>query len=148
MSEADKRLLDRQPVLKSAKIHVAHSVIDCLVLDLSPTGLRVGTEGLVVFPDTVVVEFRNGGMWHAVRRWQRGVETGFELVRFHGLTAEAAQRAATLRDAALSSGIPDLLARLGHEGHFGDPRLTLAAEALEKAHAGVRDAFEALMPRP
>ena len=84
IEDANKRSTDRQMVLKTAKIHVDDSIYDCLVLDLSATGVRVSTEVPVLFPPEVMLELRTGATWVARLRWNRGTEAGFELLRFAG----------------------------------------------------------------
>ncbi len=140
MDEPNKRTDGRQPVLKAAKVRFNQSVVDCLVLDLSPGGMRVSTEGFVAFPETVQVELRTGGLWRAERRWQRGLETGFALVAFAGLSGEAAAAASRLYDAVRNDGLREVTARLAAERYYDHPDLprlcqaaTAAVHALEEA---------------
>ena len=134
MSDAgNKRQTLRQPVLKAAKVRFGDAVVDCLVLDLSQSGLRVSTEAFMPFPDEVTIELRSGGMWRAVRRWQRGMETGFEFTRFAGLHAQAVADASLLYGQLLNSGLRDLTGRLAELRHFDHPELKAAAEAADAA---------------
>jgi hypothetical protein len=126
----DKRLAQRQPVLKVAKILYGGSVVDALVLDASASGVRISTETFVAFPEQVTVELRTGGVWAAIRRWQRGTETGFEFTHFAGLHAEGAASASRLYDQLRNTGVRDVTARLAAERHFDHAELRVAADAL------------------
>ena len=129
----NKRQAERQPVLKSAKVHFSHSVIDCLVVDHTTGGVRLSTEVPVVFPDEVQIELRTGSIWQAVRRWQRGTDAGFELMRFIGLNRETSSRATQLLIELRATSILTLTERLSQEGFFGSPELREATLALETA---------------
>ena len=133
ISDGDKRQAARQPVLKTAKVMFANSVVDCLVLDVSPTGVRVSTETYFAFPEAVTLEFRSGGVWRAVRRWQRGLETGFEYTGFAGLHAAAAAEASVLYDLARNAGLRDVIERLAVARWYDDTELRAAAEGAEAA---------------
>ena len=126
----DKRDRERQPVLRSAKLHFHSSVVDCLVLDLSADGVRIETNDLMALPEDVIIELRSGGRWLARRRWQRGLEAGFELVRFAGLEREAALRASVLYGMLRSCGLQDVLDRLAAAQHYDNPELRSAAAAI------------------
>ncbi len=143
--DENKRMAQRQPVLKSAKIHFAHSVVDCLVLDSSPGGIRLSTELPIAFPDEVKVEMRSGAIWRAGRRWQRGVEAGFELLQFAGLSLECSVRASALYTALRASPSTEITERLAHEGYFESPALREAALALASAHTRLEDALRAVL---
>ncbi len=131
----DKRAGSRQPVLKTAKLHIGNGVVDCLVLDTSPTGLRVSTEVLVRFPTDLVVELRSGGMFNVVCRWQRGTEAGLEFTSFAGLNDLAGRQALNAYQALSSSGLREVVGRLESERYFDYPELKSAAEKLEAAYS-------------
>ena len=141
MPESNKRTDGRQPVLKAAKVRFHDSVIDCLVLDLSPGGMRVSTEGFVAFPETVTVELRTGGLWTAERRWQRGLETGFALVAFAGLNGEAVAAASRLYDAVRNDGVRVVTGRLAAERYFDHPGLPALCEAADAAVKALEEAL-------
>lgn len=132
-SIGNKRHAGRQPVLKAAKILFGGSAIDCLVLDFSLSGVRVSTEAYIPFPDEVTVELRSGGMWTAQRRWQRGLETGFEFSGFAGLAPAAAAEASGLYDQLRNAGLLDVTARLSAARHFDHDELRTTADAAENA---------------
>jgi hypothetical protein len=137
----NKRRTIRQPVLKSAKIHFLSSMVDCLVLDQSTLGVRVSTELPVMFPDEVTIELRSGAMWRAARRWQRGVEAGFELLRFAGLTLASSARAMALHADLKASSPSQVTEQLAREGYFDNPTLREAALTLGAAYAKMDEAF-------
>jgi hypothetical protein len=137
----NKRRVERQPVLKSAKVHFVNSMVDCLILDQSIVGVRVSTELPVVFPDEVTIELRTGALWRSARRWQRGLEAGFELLQFTGLTLASSTRASALYADLQASCVRDLTERLGREGYFDSPKLREAALTLESAYTKMNEAF-------
>ena len=120
-------------MLKSAKILYAGSAVDCLVLDLSETGLRISTDAFMPFPDEVTVELRSGGQWAAHLRWQRGLESGFELVRFLGLGLEAAGDASRLLDRLRNAGLVEVTASLAEARYFDHLELKSATVAVAAA---------------
>ena len=132
-TRGDKRLEARQPVLKAAKARFGNSVVDCLVLDVSETGVRVSTDAFIAFPDEVTLELRSGGTWQAIRRWQHGLETGFEFVRFTGLHAQAMIEASALYEQLRNAGLIDVITRLSVARYWDHPDLKAASEAAEAA---------------
>ncbi len=140
-SDDNKRQGVRQPVLKSAKVHFGQSLIDCLIFDTSITGVRLSTELPVAFPDEVEIELRTGAIWRAAKRWQRGMEAGFELLQFIGLNLESSVRAAALLAELRGSGALLVAQRLGQEGYFDYPALREASLALARAHAQLEEAL-------
>ena len=83
-SPREKRGACRIGVLKRAKILLgasgrADSIIDCIVVNTSPTGIRVRTAVAMPTPEWVTLEFPDGTAVHARRRWARGLEIGFDL---------------------------------------------------------------------
>ncbi len=82
--EDDRRRGARTGVLKRAKLvfgndDMSRSVIDCVVMDLSPTGARVRTGTPVTVPEWVTFLLPDGMSSRARRRWTRGNEIGLEL---------------------------------------------------------------------
>ncbi len=83
-SQGDKRQGPRIGVLKRVKILLgesgrADSIIDCIVVNTSPTGIRLRTSVAVPTPEWVTLAFPDGTEVHARRRWARGLEMGFDL---------------------------------------------------------------------
>ena len=137
----NKRLAQRQPVLKVAKIMFNGSVVDSLVLDISDSGIRVSTETFVPFPVDVTIELRTGGTWAAQRRWQRGTETGFAFTQFAGLHAEGAAAASSLYDQLRQTSVREVTAKLAAARYFDHRELKLATEAMQTA----MDTLESLL---
>lgn len=120
-------------MLKAAKILFHGSVVDCLVLDISASGLRVSTQTMFLFPEEVRIELKSGAVYAAVRCWQRGFETGFSFSGLLGLTGPAAKEADGLHDWLCRCGVLDLTARLAQERYFDHPQLKRAAGEVEVA---------------
>ena len=146
-SDENKRLISRLPVLKTAKVHTTNSVYDCLVVDLSVTGMRLSTEVPVSFPPEVRIELRSGAIWAAKLRWQRGREAGFEFVLFDGLNDETSKRAAEMFDAFRNCGASEVLSRLEEKDYFGSPDLRSAAETFARAHEAAAQAFHHVLKK-
>ena len=108
----DKRRDSRSSVLKRAKITFGnpdqtHSVIDCVLMNVSPTGARVRTAVATNVPEWVTLVFPDGVSTRARRRWTQGAEIGFEM---------AATDELSLLDAMIAGLTPDqrraLIARI------------------------------------
>ena len=83
-SHGEKRQDPRMGVLKRVKMLLGESgradpIIDCIVVNTSPTGIRVRTSVTVPAPEWVTLAFPDGTEVHARRRWARGLEMGFDL---------------------------------------------------------------------
>ena len=59
----DKRSSIRQFVLKGAKIVFNQSVVDCLVVSVSETGVRVRTGAITPVPEKVTLWFNGGAVF-------------------------------------------------------------------------------------
>lgn len=140
-SAGNKRTTSRQPVLRTARVRWSHSAVDCLVLDLSATGMRISNDTIMPYPETVTVELRTGGSWEAVRRWQRGMETGFEFTRFNGLHAEAIGEASALYSQLRGAGLIAVTARLQAARWFDHAGLQAAAQKAEEAVSALEEAL-------
>jgi hypothetical protein len=108
----ERRQSLRISVLKRAKIiygnaDLTHTVIDCVVIDVSSTGARVRTMSPVTIPEWVTLVFPEGATYRARQLWARGSEIGF---------AFAAVDDVVLLDAMISGLTPDqrraLIARI------------------------------------
>jgi hypothetical protein len=80
----EKRTDTRASVLKRAKITFGnpdqtHSVIDCVVMNTSSSGIKARTTVPANIPEWVTLVFPDGPSHRARRRWTRGTEVGFEL---------------------------------------------------------------------
>ena len=83
-NQGEQRGVPRIGVLKRAKIILGESgrgdsIIDCIVVNTSPTGVRVRTSVFTPVPEWVTLEFPDGTAVRAGRRWARGLEMGFDL---------------------------------------------------------------------
>lgn len=137
----NRRSSERRAVLKGAKLLFDDGVIDCLVLNLSKTGVRVRTAVTVAVPEQVRVRFSDGATYPARRRWVAGLEAGFLFVGQATLPDEAAKLAGELYQTVRAIDLETTLQGLRALRFFGDVGLQAAAE---KAEAGVRDLQAAL----
>lgn len=131
MSGVDhNRQYDRKGVLKRAKLIFHGSVVDCLVLNVSEGGFRVGLSATVEIPERVSVQFSGGATFSAVRRWARGMELGFTIEGPSQLGASERAQASDCYNSFRERGLDKPLARLRDLRCFDDPGLVrLAAEA-------------------
>jgi hypothetical protein len=129
----DKRLALRQTVFKSAKIVFGQSVIDCLVLDISETGVRVRTAAIMPVPERVTLEFSGGAVFSAVRRWARGLELGLLLEGSASLPAASAHLAGRIHAMLRAAPIEQPMQLLRSTRFFDDLALQAAAEQAEAA---------------
>ena len=87
--QGEQRGGTRSSMLKRAKITFGnpdhtHSVIDCVVMNMSATGIKARTTVPVTVPEWVTLAFPDGTATRARLRWTRGTELGFELVAQNG----------------------------------------------------------------
>lgn len=70
----------RSRMFKPAQIAFDGSVLDCVLLDVSPHGAQIHLMAPAAVPDIVTLRLP-GGESRSVRRcWQRGSHIGFEVV--------------------------------------------------------------------
>ena len=136
MSESEEhRAAQRQNVLKLAKIVIGGGVIDCVVLDISPTGVRLSIEVLIKMPETVAIHLRGGAVYNARLRWSNGRELGFEFVGPPVLDVTSAERAWPIYEALREIAPDRVIVRLQEWRYFDDPALTSLARTYEDAYA-------------
>ncbi|MBA3324380.1 MAG: PilZ domain-containing protein [Rhodobacteraceae bacterium] len=72
----ERRKIERKCVLRRARIvfRKGHSVIDCVLLDLSASGARLRASGLIALPERFELRIENGPS-HAVEVAFRDFET-------------------------------------------------------------------------
>jgi hypothetical protein len=140
----DKRSSIRQFVLKSAKIVFNQSVVDCLVVSVSETGVRVRTAAMMPIPEKVTLRFAGGAVFSAERRWARGMEIGFALDGTASLPEEAAQTAWQIYEMIRATSIEEPIKLLQIRRFFDDLALQKMAE---QAEAGLRHLERALAAR-
>jgi hypothetical protein len=140
----DKRSSIRQFVLKGAKIVFNQSVVDCLVVSVSETGVRVRTGAIMPIPDKVTLWFNGGAVFSAERRWTRDTEIGFALDGTASLPEEAAQTAWQIYEMVRATSIEEPIKLLQISRFFDDLALQKMAE---QAEAGLRQLETALAAR-
>lgn len=129
----DKRLALRQTVFKSAKIVFGQSAIDCLVVNVSETGVRLRTAAIMPVPERVTLEFSGGAVFSAVRRWARGMELGFSLEGSPSLPEASAHLAGRIHALLRAATIEQPMQMLRASRFFDDLALQAAAEQAEAA---------------
>jgi hypothetical protein len=135
-AEQSSRRSQRDRVLKRGKIIFGTSILDCIVLDISPHGARVDCASPVIIPEAVDLRLGDGSTYPASQRWARGTEIG---LLFTGPAAASgdeghfrrARDALQALQAAAATGWLDILRA---ERFFGDEMLHQVAEAAEAAH--------------
>jgi PilZ domain len=79
----ERRAEHRTRTLKTGKLifgTLGQSVIDCLIVDLSPSGAGLEMRVPTVIPETVFLQFADGTTRAARRRWTRGNRIGLQLL--------------------------------------------------------------------
>ena len=87
-TDDEKRRSRRVGVLRSVKLVFEQTAIDCIVRDVSPTGVRIRLSQDVIVPEQVTLHFQKGEVVSARRRWQRGHQAGFAFERTDSLVEE------------------------------------------------------------
>ncbi len=129
----EHRNAKRQAVLKTAKIIWGDSVIDCLVVEQSPAGVRVSTSIPMNVPSQVSIRLSGGAVRPAMRRWARGTEIGFEFAGSAGLDAVAAIVALGILVDLRGIALNDIFDRLAAARCFDDAELGAMAKAAQAA---------------
>jgi hypothetical protein len=140
-NEPCRRSADREAVLKAAQLVFRDTVIDCVVVNISPRGARVRTAAVVPVPERLTLMVRGGSVIPAARRWARGTEIGLAFVGVASLQEERAQQARATYGLLYSQGFHAAIQHLRGLNFFDDPELHQAAEAAEATHAR----FEAVL---
>ena len=78
----ERRQNGRARILRRARIVYGRgwSTLDCIVLDLSPTGARLKVGAMLGFPDRFELRVENGPVREAVVRYRAMDVTGVEFV--------------------------------------------------------------------
>lgn len=76
----EKRKNSRDHMLGDGKVTVNGRIIDCIFLDISPTGARIGFGTPTGLTNQVSVELPDGKRVLAERRWQRGNVYGLKFI--------------------------------------------------------------------
>ena len=144
-SDSDRRQHTRTRALKRVKLIFGkgHSVIDCLVINESPEGLRVETALPMSIPDQVVVRSADGATVDARCCWVRGREIGLQFAKTVTLSEEASVRAMSILEIYKTEGFQKAYDALCERRFFGDRELQRGAE---DARAALKR-FEQLLGR-
>lgn len=126
----------RTAVIKRAKICFGPSLIDCVVLDVSPGGARIRMDVMIPLPATVILRFSGGSAFVARLQWARGTEVGFAFERSAPMEDGHASSVAASALKALPAGDLEVSMRLLRGARFfDDPALANAAQEAEAAYA-------------
>lgn len=147
-TEAGRREAVRQGVLKAAKLVTGNSVVDCLVLNISASGVRVQLSAMMVLPERMTLCFRGGAAFACERRWARALEVGLEFTGPAGLTERTAAEAADILQAMARESLTPVLDALQARRHFDNPHLAQIAAEAQAAQARLRDALAAHIAAP
>ncbi len=138
----ENRRAKRSRVLKGAQIIRGDTAVDCIVSDISATGVRVRLGFPLPLPEQVVLRLRDGTRLALRRRWSRGLEAGFQLEGTGSIADVERRSRATAIHQALQAAAPGEVVRLlGASWFFGDEELRRAAESLEAAYARLEAAL-------
>ena len=142
VSAQSARGVDRVNVLKRAKLVFSGAILDCAVLDLSPSGARLSLGVPVRFSGNFALHMPGGSVYAARLCWARGREVGLEFIGEPRLALEAAKLAGASMQALRSIAPDRVLDSLRTARHFDDPALATAARALADAHATLLSALQ------
>jgi hypothetical protein len=141
--QTDKRRREmRTGVIKGAKITFGRSVVDCIVLDVSPGGARVRTEVVITVPAQVILRFSGGSAFAAQLQWALGTELGFAFDGLAPLTEDAASLALSALNALPAEGLEPSIRLLRSARFLDDPVLAKAAEEADAAYARFKAALK------
>jgi PilZ domain len=143
IDQTDRRRREmRTGVIKGAKITFGRSVIDCIVLDVSPGGARVRTEVVTPVPDQVILRFSGGSAFAAQLQWALGTELGFAFDGLAPLSEDAASLALSAFNALPADALEPSIRLLRSARFLDDPALAKAAEEAEGAYARFKAALK------
>ncbi len=142
MSETEEhRTALRANVVKGAKLVFGGGIIDCVVMDISATGVRVSVEVLLKLPETVAIHMRGGAIYNAKHRWSHGNELGFEFIGPPILEATSAERAWPIYESLREISPDRVMVRLQQWRFFDDAALSSLAQTYEEAYAALATAL-------
>lgn len=136
------RQADRANVLKRAKLVLGGTILDCAVLDLSPSGARLSLGAPAHISGNFALHMPGGSVYAARLCWARGREIGLEFIGEPRLALDAARLAGTSIQALRGIAPDRVLDGLRAARHFDDPALATAARALADAHATLLSALQ------
>ena len=130
-----RRAAPREGVLRSGKLVIGPSVVNCIVLDISEKGARVRLEVMMPLPEKLTLCLRGGAAFIAVTRWARVQEVGLEFLGPAALTARTAAQAAGMLQSVQGSGFDTTVSALKAARYFDDPALQHLADEAREAYA-------------
>ncbi len=139
----ERRRARRHRVLKRGQLIFGFggSVIDCLILDESGTGVQTETAVMIEFPERLQLRYGGNAVRDVTRLWAVGTRAG---LGFLGNGDEEAER--QCREAAgaalRSQGLPAAMRLLREQGFCRSAELQQAAEAAELALARLNALLE------
>ena len=133
---------ERANVLKRAKLVFGGAILDCTVLDLSPSGARLSLGAPARFSGNFALHMPGGSVYAARLCWARGREVGLEFIGEPRLALDAAKLAGASIQALRGIAPDRVLDGLRTARHFDDPALATAARALADAHATLLSALQ------
>ena len=74
-------------MIKAAQLAFDGSVLNCVLLDVSPSGVRLYFPTPTEAPDLATFRLKDGESRTVQRRWQNGSQAGFEFVGTSSLMA-------------------------------------------------------------
>lgn len=136
----------RTSVIKRGKICFGPSLLDCIVLDVSPGGARVRMDVMVPLPETVILRFSGGSAFVSRIQWARGHEVGLGFERSAPMVDESSSSVARSAFQALPTDSLDATMRLLRGARFfDDPTLAHAAREAEDAYARFKETLKNLI---
>ena len=83
------RLSARRFEIRTADLEFGRILVNCAILNMSPSGIRVCVPVYHEVPERVTIRFADGSARPARRRWRRGGDIGFEFLETGSATGVA-----------------------------------------------------------
>jgi hypothetical protein len=86
-SPDNRRSMPRLRTIKTGKLFFGgfhKTVFDCLVLDVSETGVRIETAVMIDAPETAFLQIQDDMIGPMKKRWASGNQIGFEVAPRNG----------------------------------------------------------------
>src|SRR4051794_15162116 len=95
-TNGEKRHVRRGGGLRGVRVVFEQNAVDCVVLDVSPTGARIRIPRDLILPEQVTLRFQRGEVVLARRRWQRARQVGLAFEKTESLVEEPRELAGRL----------------------------------------------------
>lgn len=142
---AERRGTPRQAVVNTGKLMFGNSVIDCMVLNISPRGARVRFGMPLPVPEELDLQLYSGTRRAACTRWASGVELGLSFQGGPRLTDGLAFAVARAFDLVRATTLDEALGLLKARRYLEEPGLQDAAERAELAIRELEGLLAALL---